>query len=84
MLEFLTSEANAMETLTYDKDVLNTLRQFKSLALMELSSILGMNVKLLSMTVNELEQKGLVKVTGKDVLLNQIVTPTTKALQDVQ
>jgi predicted transcriptional regulator len=71
-----------MQTLAQDKAVLDTLRKFKSLALVELSSILGVDETRLSEVVDELEQQRLVKVTAKGDILNEIVTATTKALQD--
>ena len=46
-----------MQTLTDDKTVLDTLLEYKSLALVELSSILGIDETHLSAVVDDLEQQ---------------------------
>jgi len=70
-----------MQTLIDDKTVLETLLAHKSLALVELSSLLGVDETRLSSVVDDLEQQRLVKVTNKGDILNEIVTVTTKAFQ---
>jgi predicted transcriptional regulator len=70
-----------LEETNLDKTVLETLLAHKSLALVELSSMLGVHETRLSDVVDDLEHQRLVKVTNKGDMLNEIVTVTTKAFQ---
>jgi DNA-binding MarR family transcriptional regulator len=72
-----------MQTLIDDKTVLDTLLVHKSMALLELSSLLGLDETRLAAVVDDLEQRRLVKVINKGDILNEIVTVTGKAFQAV-
>ena len=62
------------------RSVLDILAEYESMPFLELSSLINMNEERLERIVDELEREGIVKITSRNSILDEIVTLRDSAL----